>query len=157
MPEAARPDWDTTWLAQAAAIGARSLCSRASVGAVIVSADNSRTWVGYNGPPAGFPHNDEPCTSWCPRARKWRNYSPIYDDCIAVHAEGNALLKADRELAAGGTIYTTGDVCFGCAKLIANSGLSAVVVLSDGRAAHRHPSQVYEFLERCGVTVVVTS
>lgn len=150
-----RPDWDATWLAQAAAIGRRSLCSRAQVGAVIVSRDNSRTWVGYNGPPAGFDHGSKPCVEWCPRARKWRNYSPIYDDCVTVHAEANALLKVDRELCAGGTIYTTGDVCFNCAKLVANSGLATVVVLSDGQAAHRQPVQVYEFLERCGVTVVV--
>lgn len=157
QPSAPRPSWSHTWLQQAHAIGARSLCSRAQVGAVIVSADNSRTWVGYNGPPSGFDHGDRPCVEWCPRATKWRGYSPIYDDCVTVHAEANALLKMDRELGRGGTIYTTGDVCFACSKLVANSELATVVVLSDGRSEHRRPREVYDFLERCGVTVIVES
>lgn len=149
-----RPSWDDTWTALAATLGQRSLCSRAKIGAIIVSSDNSRTWVGYNGPPAGFPHDDQPCVEWCPRARKYSRYSPTYDDCVAAHAEANALLKMDRELGKGGTIYATGDVCMGCAKLIANSGLAVVVVRSD-HAEHRNPSEVYAFLERCGLDVVV--
>lgn len=144
-------------MAQARAIGARSLCVRAQVGAVIVSADNSRTWVGYNGVPAGFPHNDRPCSEWCPRAQKFRRFSPSYDDCYTVHAEVNALLKMDRELGIGGTLYTTGDVCFSCAKVVANSGLETVVVLTDGAAAHRRPEDVYAFLERCGLNVVTVT
>jgi len=154
-PPRVRPSWDETWLAQARAIGARSLCSRAQVGAVIVSSDNSRTWVGYNGVPAGFEHNDRPCVEWCPRAQKFRRFSPSYDDCYTVHAEVNALLKMDRELGRGGTLYTTGDVCFACAKVVANSGLATVVVLSDGLAAHRKPDDTYRFLERCGLSVIV--
>jgi len=148
-----RPAWDETWLRVAEVIGRRSLCSRAKIGAVIVSRDNSRTWVGYNNPARGFDHGEKSCIYWCSRAQRFARYSPYYDDCPSVHAEANALMKADRELCLGGTIYTTGDVCSGCAKLIANSGLETVVVLSDA-AEHRSPAEVYAFLERCGITVV---
>jgi deoxycytidylate deaminase len=50
-------------------IAQRSLCTRDKVGAVIVSADNTPLMASYNGSPSGFPHNDQPCTEWCPRAR----------------------------------------------------------------------------------------
>lgn len=135
----------------------RSLCSRSHVGAIIVSVDNSRTWVGYNGPPAGFDHRGRDCRAWCPRAQlgDGRRYSPTYDDCPSIHAEANALLKADRELIAGGVIYTNSDVCIGCAKLIANSGLAAVCVRPDPTedSSHRSPERVYDFLRTCGLVV----
>lgn len=40
----------------------------------------------------------------------------------------------------------------GCAKLIANSGLSTLVVRSEP-APHRNPGDVYCFLYRCGINV----
>lgn len=80
--------------------------------------------------------------------------SPDYSDCPSLHAEANALSVCERRVREGGTIYITGDVCFGCAKLVANSGLAEVVVRSDG-AAHRMPEQSYGFLEACGLTVII--
>lgn len=49
----------------------------------------------------------------------------------------------------------TSHVCFGCAKLIANSGLSRVVVRADAAAPHRHPTLSYRFLYRCGLNLLV--
>ena len=189
----------------------RSLCVRAQVGAVIVDARNRIVETGYNGPPRGFQHDDQPCTQWCPRASAaskpigWTleptintpsidysveytnvgadvvfsggrrvpftaklaaelgmkptfSLSTDYSDCPALHAEANALMVCDRSSREGGTIYVTSHVCYGCAKLIANSGLAAVVVAlaTDERdRAYRDPDKSYALLEQCGLEVIV--
>ena len=198
-----RTSWDETWLALAHGIAKRSLCSRDQVGAVIVSADNTPLMASYNGPPAGFLHDEKPCTEWCPRARGdnktwthdgtsgprheiqyannemfWRYpntsewhilddaarkmlgyvetpvLSPNYEDCPALHAEANALSRSNHLHRAGGTIYVTSDVCFNCAKLIANSGIKRVVVDRRQPREYRNSARSYEFLTiSCGLTV----
>ena len=151
----ARPNWDETWLSVARTIARRSLCSRDQVGAVVVSATNRLLETGYNGPPAGFQTDLQPCTEWCVRAMT-SSIEAGYTDCPSLHAEANALMRGDRIAREGGTIYITSGVCFGCAKLIANSGLTMVVV--DGASVslnqHRNSEKSYTFLERCGITVI---
>lgn len=87
---------------------------------------------------------------------KVEDLSPDYSDCPSLHAEANALSVCDRTQREGGVIYVTSHVCHACAKLVANSGLSTVVIPSDDGfgAAHRRPERSYELLERCGVDVV---
>lgn len=144
-------------------VALRSLCERDQVGAVIVTRGNRIVSTGYNGPPSGFSHNDRPCREWCGRACKvggppWLELAPDYSDCPSLHAEANALSVCDRSVREGGTIYVTSGVCFGCAKLIANSGLATVVI--DMRldmqtlTAHRNVDKSYTFLESVGITVV---
>lgn len=60
---------------------------------------------------------------------------------------------SDRTLREGGTIYVTSHVCYGCAKLIANSGLARVVVDADRADAHRNPLASYQFLLQCGLEI----
>lgn len=86
---------------------------------------------------------------------KVRELSTDYSDCPTLHAEANALSVCDRAQREGGTIYTTSHICFPCAKLIANSGLSTVVIRPAKIAEHRTPQNSYDFLESCGLTVVV--
>lgn len=157
-----RPTWDEVWLHAATGIAGRSLCSRAQVGAVIVNIENRIVASGYNGPPSGFQHDDEPCVKWCQRARTAANPHEVtalrrdYSDCPALHAEANALMAADRSTWAHGTIYVLGDVCINCAKLIANSGLTTVVIKPDGKdRSYRAPNKSYTFLEQCGVEVII--
>lgn len=78
-----------------------------------------------------------------------------YTDCPALHAEANALMRGDRVAREGGTIYVTSHVCMGCAKLIANSGLSDVVISAQHDGAHREPEKVYRFLDQCGISVMI--
>lgn len=169
-----RPTWDDTWFAVAQAVSRRSLCVRDQVGAVIVTAKNRIVSTGYNGPPSGFTvlggrgdddlFTGKPCSAWCTRAKAsiimQRNLPGLklqedYSDCPSLHAEANALSVCDRSVREGGTIYVTSHTCMGCAKLIANSGLTTLHVYPGLEAAHRNPTQVYEFLERCGITVYI--
>lgn len=157
-----RQSWDETWFMVAQVIAQRSLCVRDKVGAVIVDKSNRIVATGYNGPPTGFVHNDAPCAEWCGRARKtaigvphhelWTDYA----DCPSNHAEANALSVCDRSARVGGTIYVTSHSCMGCAKLIANSGLTAIYVRPKTLAAHRDPLTTYDFLEKCGIDVYVS-
>jgi len=156
-------------MAVAFAIAQRSLCERDKVGAVVVSKSNRLLETGYNGPPSGFVTDGVGCGSWCTRAMYANTTFPPelelhvnvpslkadYSDCPSLHAEANALMRGDRFAREGGTIYVTSGVCFSCAKLIANSGLSTVFI--DAMAYeknHRNTEKSYAFLETCGVTVV---
>lgn len=149
-----RPHWDDVWLEAARTISRRSLCSRAQVGAVITDAQHRIVSTGYNNPPANFDHREESCEIWCPRAQA-ETIHREYDDCYALHAEANALMAADRSTWQGGIIYVLGDVCFNCAKLIANSGLAMVIVKSDPFREYRKADESYRFLRSLGIGVEV--
>lgn len=130
----------------------RSLC-KTGIGAVITTSDHRVITTGYNGPPSGFKHNDMPCFLWCERANRVLTDGG-YTDCVSIHAEANALLASERSLRIGGTIFTTGEVCIGCAKLIANSGLACVVVLiDDAEYERRGCASTYQFMRECGIIV----
>lgn len=132
----------------------RSKCSRARVGCVIVSGDQRVIATGYNGPPAGYTA-DGPCSSWCPRSKADGNGSPTYDDCPSVHAEANALIRADPQELKGATIYTTSSICKGCAKIVANSGIIRVVhIVDEITYPYRSNDDTETFLRDCGLDVV---
>ena len=89
--------------------------------------------TGYNGAAAGHPGCLEGA---CPRGLLSPDEVPHYSSydtsgpgrCVAVHAEANALLYADREDARGATLYLWGDgqayPCDGCMRLLAGAGVS---------------------------------
>lgn len=146
-----RPSWDETWMSLAETIGRRSKCSRANVGAVIVTFDNRIVATGYNGPPAEYPA-DGPCVEWCPRAMNGgSNLNPFYDDCPSVHAEMNAIAYADRQLMSHSTMYVSSATCMSCAKVIANSGVKKIVHAVHESDKHRAPDDVESFLRKCGI------
>jgi dCMP deaminase len=148
-----RPTWDETWMAVARQVGQRSLCVRDQIGAVIVDRNNRIVDTGYNGPPRGWqPIHSDKCLSWCPRNQE-EPLHPAYDDCYSIHAEANALMFSDRTRREGGTIYVSSGTCGACAKLVANSGLEQAVYAPG--PIHRDSHRWYDFLEACGVTVVI--
>lgn len=141
-----RVSWDEYFLELARTTASRATCSRRKHGAVIVKGRRIVA-TGYNGGPSGYPHCDEGA---CPRAMSDAAQGSDYERCIAIHAEANALLFSSPEERDGASLFCTGAPCFGCAKLIANSGV-AEVVASGGR--YEGWDQTRDFLRRSGVRV----
>lgn len=148
-----RPSWDNTWLKVAWVMGDRSRCSLAQVGAVIVTADQKVASTGYNGPPAGREVRG-PCSNWCPRAKEGTIRGTDYSTCESIHAETNALLRADHSAIRGGTIYVSRACCINCARMVANSGAVRLVHAVRNDDIHRDPASVRSMLESCGIDVV---
>lgn len=122
-----RPDWDEYFLDIAVAVALRADCLRRAVGAVIVK-NHRIVATGYNGSVAGGPS----CIQGeCPRARSDVAPGSSYDtgpgQCIAIHAEANALLYASRDGCEGATLYCTDEPCDGCARLIWGAGITRLV------------------------------
>jgi dCMP deaminase len=116
-----RPDWGSYFMNIAKAVAKRSDCDRDKVGAVVVKDRRIRA-TGYNGSPAGTPGCDS-----CPRRESGCEKGASYDNCVAVHAEANALIYCNREDLVGATLYVTREPCFACDKLIQAAGVHAVV------------------------------
>lgn len=148
-----RPSWDQVWMQVAHAVSQRSRCTRASMGAVVVSHEQRISATGYNGPAATFSGKGD-CINWCERAQGTTGLSGAYDGCPSIHAEANALLYVDRSQVLGGTIYVTAPPCMQCAKLISNSGLSRVVAMIGLDDQHRTPEVALNYLRDCGLEVL---
>lgn len=150
-----RATWDETWMAVALAVAERSACERAQAGVAIVDRTQRIVATGYNGPPASAPIGDaRACAAWCPRGASGPLADPrSYDDCVAIHAEQNALMFCDRRDREGGTLYVTTSVCVTCAKLVSNSGLARVVVAVDAGREYRHPWEGAAVLTRAGLAL----
>ena len=83
-----------------------STCKRLQVGAMIFPVDCSAVYaIGYNGPSKGL-SNDE-CTG-------------EEGECGCVHAEANAVVKFNNDLAKPSLLYSTRLPCGRCAALILN-------------------------------------
>jgi dCMP deaminase len=154
-----RPIWDEVWMDMARIVGQRSKCDRDKVGAVIVPIGNGEGFTAsYNGPPAEWPAaaGEGSCLDWCDRAQPGRTLlQNDYSDCPSLHAEQNAITRADFSKIHGGTVYVTSSVCFTCAKLIANSGMKRVVMMVKQDQEHRNPQMTIEFLTTSGLGVEV--
>ncbi|WP_369190133.1 cytidine/deoxycytidylate deaminase family protein [Streptomyces sp. R08] len=125
-----RPGWDEYYLAGARWAATRADCTRAQVGAVLVSREH-RVSIGYNGLPAGIPG----CASAgnCPRGKLSSGECPPdsdYANCAADHAEYNAITRARPEDRPGATLYVTRKPCPACTTLIVSAGIRRVVVAS---------------------------
>ena len=139
-------DWDDYFLNLARETATRSNCIRRQHGAVIVKNRRIRS-TGYNGPPSGHAHCDEGA---CPRAGSGVPTGSAYDNCVAIHAEANAILYSSPEEREGASIYITGVPCFTCAKFIANSGITEVVATGE---VYEDWQRVKNFLLDCNVRV----
>lgn len=105
-----------------------STCSRRQYMALIYGARGEQLSSGYNGAPPGIRH----CTEGgCPRAQADVAPGSPYGDCIANHAEENAIKFADFSRLSAASLYVNGPPCWQCAKLIAGSGIRRVVYLVD--------------------------
>jgi len=142
-----RPSFDEYALQLAATAATRGTCLRRQQGAVLVQGQRIVA-TGYDGGPSGYRHCDE---GGCPGSAPG-GAGPDDDSCIAIHAAANVLLFSSPEERDGASLYATGVPCFGCAKLIANAGVSEVVA-AGGR--YEGSDEVRDFLRTCGVRVRV--
>ena len=135
-PSDTRPPWGDWAMSIAEAVAARADCSRAQVGAVIMTADMRIVATGYNGAPSGMPG----CltSGACPRATVGRDYGSSYDTgpgaCISIHAEANAIIRASWADMDGSTLTTTKKPCDGCWKLIRATPLARIEWPGGGHA-----------------------
>lgn len=131
----ARPTAEAVFMYFAEMLAQRSTCERLRVGAVITNGAMTKVLgIGYNGNARGFPNE-------CDRPNMPGN-------CGCIHAESNALLKAD------GTepdqrMFLTHSPCVPCAKLIINSGVRWLYY----RDEYRNPDGL-AVLGRAGVVLI---
>lgn len=122
-----RPTFDEYFLAIAKIVSIRADCRRAQHGCVIVK-DNRIVAAGYNGSePGGKSCLEGECPRGLLSAEELVHLSADYSNCIALHAEQNAIAFADHHDTVGATIYITGAPCDGCSKLIKAAGILRVV------------------------------
>jgi len=130
-----------------------STCSKAQYMAIVVDSNRRILGTGYNGTPSGMQHcNDNGCPRVANNAPSGSPYDYGLGLCFAIHAEANALLHSDRSARVGGTIYVGGLPCFGCAKLIAGSGLARLVYLGNEADREDH-TQSIEVLSKSGIKI----
>jgi dCMP deaminase len=134
-----RADWHTYFMNIARQVATRSTCDRKHVGAVIVR-DKTILSTGYNGSIRGLAHCDE--------------VGHLMEDghCVrTVHAEANAIAQAARNGVAieGAEIYITASPCWGCFRLLANSGIRRIHYGEFYRDA-----RIHDFAEEAGIELV---
>lgn len=125
-----------------------STCLKKQYAAILVDEYGHVVGMGYNGGPAGMPHCKD---GYCPRLKDNSPNGSLYDNCIAIHAEANALLHSDYS-SRPKKIYVNGPPCFSCAKLIANSTIEKVFYLNDKN--YLDWDNVSSFLQQCSVQLV---
>ena len=133
-----RPTFTGYYLRVAQTVALRGDCRRSQVGAVLVLQDGRTAFFGYNGTPE--PGQRGCLLGGCPRGLKSLTEIAPYSDysnCIARHAEENALLTAinavQGKTVSGAKMYTTRQPCDDCQDLIFGTGdLEAVYWLPFG-------------------------
>lgn len=134
-----RLGWDEYFLQVASAVSLRADCTRSKVGAVLVDGNHRVVGTGYNGAPPGAPG----CLSGaCPRGKLSYEEFPTesdYGNCIAHHAEFNAVIYALPEERSGTTIYVTRRPCTLCKELLLAEGIVRVVWLSSDNVLCTEP------------------
>lgn len=120
-----RPSIDEYYLAMSKLAASRGTCARRQVGCVLVDSSGRVVSIGYNGVPPGMTHCiDRPCPG-----AKYPSGQGL-EFCEATHAEQSALL-ACSDLSRVHACYTTVSPCFGCIKLLLQTGCKRAVFSSD--------------------------
>jgi len=125
-----------------------STCAKKKYSALLVDEYNHIVGFGYNGGPKGFTHCED---GGCERYLQKSPNGSAYDNCIAIHAEANALLHSDYSARAK-KLYINGPPCFNCAKLIANSTIDTVYYIED--LDYANWQNVKNFLNKANVNTI---
>ena len=123
-----RLEWEEYFIKITKLVAERSSCLSRQVGAVIVK-DNRILATGYNGSPSGL----ENCCDEGSCLRKGSKSGENLNECMAVHAELNAILQCAKMgiCCEDATLYVTTKPCASCMKAIIQSGIRKVVYIED--------------------------
>jgi len=120
-----RPSKDQYFMNIARVVATRATCSRRAVGCVVADSRGYVLSTGYNGLPAGFTHCvDKPCNGAGLPSGTGLN------DCLALHAEQNAIARLKEPFSAD-TLYCTTAPCISCTKLILATSIARIVFEKD--------------------------
>ena len=122
-----------------------SHAERAKVGAIIVKDDRIIS-IGYNGMPTGWDNRCEDDYQFEDGSRQVKTRPEV------LHAEANAITKLAQssESGKGATLFCTHLPCIECAKLIYQTGITAVYYRVEYEAAKGTGK---EFLTKSGIRV----
>lgn len=121
-----RLEWEEYFIKITKLVAERSSCLSRQVGAVIVK-QNRILATGYNGSPSGVKN----CCDEGTCLRKGSKSGENLNECMAVHAELNAILQCAKMgvCCEDATIYVTTYPCVNCMKAIIQSGIRKVVYI----------------------------
>lgn len=128
-----------------------STCTRRKYAAIILASNGRIAGLGYNGSAPDTIHCED---GGCPRSSMNVEHGSVYDNCTAIHAEANAIMWSDVAMRSGGTLIINGPPCYGCAKLIASSGIKTVVCRFDPEYAEF--KKVMDYLMSINIEVKVS-
>lgn len=127
-----RLSWNEYFLEIANTVSLRADCTRRKCGAVLVDSKNRIISTGYNGAPSGVPG----CMTKnaCPRGQM--TYDEIkafssYANCIAIHAEKNAILWCEPVRRYGSTLYVNQPPCSDCQIFATSCGVKEIIWKDD--------------------------
>lgn len=134
-----RPDKGKYYLNIAAAVAARSTCLKKQYGAVIVKNDRIVS-TGYNGAPRGEVNCCDAGICYrdifnAPRDTGAARHDDQYGSCVAVHAEQNAIIKADPKDMEDAAMYLfcaesqDPTPCNICDRMIRNAGIKKLITI----------------------------
>ena len=103
-------------------------CFRRKVGCILVNESNVALATGVNGVPPKWEHCSESIAHRCRGAESPSGIN--LDECVANHAEVNALLHCP-DVTQIATVYTTTSPCVSCVKALLCTGAYRIVFLEE--------------------------
>ena len=123
-----RIEWSSYFIEITKLVAQRSSCLSRQVGAILVKGKRILA-TGYNGSPSKI----ENCMEKGECLRKGNKSGENLNECMAVHAEMNAILQCAKlgVSCEDATLYVTTKPCASCMKAIIQSGIIKVVYIED--------------------------
>lgn len=109
--------WDKHWLKVAKVTSELSKDPTTHVGAVIVTQDNRKCSIGYNGFVSGIEETEE----------KWQRPTKYL---YSQHAEMNAIINCPFDTV-GCILYCTHQCCHRCLEMVIQAGITRIIYISD--------------------------
>lgn len=132
--------WDEYFMLQAIMASFKSKDPATKVGCVFVDKNNHQLSMGYNGMASGIDESQVPWGKDKSVPLDQQKYGYV------VHSEANAILHAKTSLR-GSRLYVTLFPCHECAKMLATSGITEVIYLSNkyqGRVENKIAKKIFD-------------